>query len=108
MSTNGEAYQLEFTEEYAKEMDKIYHYISKELHAKESAKQLLERVEDATKKLKRMPKMYPEAKKYEGTKRAYRKIIIDNFVVLYTIDEGKRKVYIAHIFYSGSDYINKI
>ena len=108
MSTNGEAYHLEFTEEYAKEADKIFNYISKELHAKESAKQLLRRIEDETKKLRRMPKIYPEAQKYDGTKRAYRKFIIDNYVVLYTIDESKKTVYIAHIFYSGSNYIDKI
>jgi addiction module RelE/StbE family toxin len=108
MITNGEAYQLEFTKEYDKQLDRVYSYISEELYAESSAKQLLERIEEETEKLKHMPKIYPEADKYEGTKRAYRKIVIDNYVVLYTIDEKEKKVYIAHIFYSGSNYINKI
>ena len=42
--TTHQIYQLEFTEEYAKEVDEIYHYVSEKLHAKEPAKELVNRL----------------------------------------------------------------
>ena len=38
-------------------------------------------------------------------KRQYRRMVVDNYVVLYTVDEKKRNVYIVHIYYSGRDYL---
>lgn len=35
-------------------------------------------------------------------------MVINNYVILYTIDEEKKKVYVSHIYYGGSDYINRI
>ncbi|MCL2859749.1 MAG: type II toxin-antitoxin system RelE/ParE family toxin [Oscillospiraceae bacterium] len=108
METDESTYEIEFTEEYDKELDKIYNYISKNLCAEDSAKKLLIKTEQKIINLKYSPKIYVEIKKYEGTKRRYRRLVVDNYVILYTIDEEKKIVYVVHIFYGGSDYINKI
>jgi len=54
------------------------------------------------------PKMYAEVERYKETKRVYRRIIIDSYVLLYTIDEKKKQVYVAHMYYSGMDYLSNI
>ena len=40
-------------------------------------------------------------------KKKYRKMIMGNYIVLYTIDEDKKIVYVSHMYYSGSNYLNK-
>lgn len=108
MAIDKLTYKIEFAEEYDKELDKIYNYISKELYADDSAKKLLLKIEQKIINLKYSPEIYVEIKKYEGIKRNYRRLVVDNYVILYTVDKEKNIVYIAHIFYGGSDYINKI
>ena len=39
-----------------------------------------------------------------GLKRTYRRIIIKNYIILYTIDEKNRKIFESHMYYSGRNY----
>ena len=39
-----------------------------------------------------------------GLKRTYRRIIIKNYIILYTIDEKNRKIFVSHMYYSGKNY----
>ena len=36
----------------------------------------------------------------------YRRIVIKNYVVLYTIDEEKKIVYISHMYYKKRNYLS--
>ena len=38
----------------------------------------------------------------------HRKIVIGNYVVIYTVDDTKRQVNIVHIYYKGENYLEKI
>lgn len=101
-------YKIEFTEESKKEIKKIYNYIKNELYAENAAKRIMNKVEELVNNLAYAPKIYAEIDKYRGTKKVYRRIVIDNYVLLYTINEQNKKIYIMHMYYGGSDYINKI
>lgn len=101
-------YQVEFTDEFKREIRKIYNYIKEELYAEKAAQDLMIKVEEYTNNLSYAPRIYAEIDKYRGTERVYRRIVINNYVILYTIDEENKKVYITHMYYGGSDYINKI
>ena len=48
------------------------------------------------------------AGRYEILEKEYRRAIIKNYVVIYSVDEEKKEVYLHKFFYGGSDYINKI
>lgn len=65
-------------------------------------------IEEKVNNLKRYPKMYNEVDKYKDMYRKYRKIVVRNYILLYTIDENTKKIYISHMYYGGSNYINKI
>ena len=43
----------------------------------------------------------------DDLKRRYRRIVIENFVVLYTIDEDNGIVYVSHMYYGGRNYLGK-
>ena len=55
--------------------------------------------------LEKTPKMFTQIEKFDKTKRQYGRIVIDNYVILYTIDDEKKIIYIAHIYYQRRDYI---
>lgn len=80
--TIDKKYEVEFTNECRKEIKKIYNYISSNLYAKIA--------------------------KYKSTEMIYRRIPVDNYLILYTVDEKNKKVYVAHFYYAGSNYRSKI
>ena len=106
MSINDK-YEIIFTQECKKEIKKIYNYIRETLYVENAAKRIMLKIEELIKNLACTPKIYVEIDKYSGTKRIYRRIVVDNYVLLYTIDEENKKVYVSHMYYGGSDYIKK-
>ena len=61
------------------------------LYTENAAKRIMNKVEEFTSNLAFAPRLYAEIDKYKGTKRIYRRIVINNYVLLYTIDEEKKK-----------------
>ena len=51
------------------------------------------------------PKLYMKIEKKDRRKRDFRRIVIDNYIILYTIDEEKKTVYIAHMYYGRRNYL---
>lgn len=43
--------------------------------------------------------------KVDELKRQYRRITIDNYIILYTIAEEINTVYVAHMYYGGRNYL---
>ena len=106
MNFKYEIYEIEFTEDCRDEIREIYRYISKKLIAKKSAKQLMQKIRKIIMNLAESPKLYPKINKYDKIKkRCFRKIVIDNYVILYTIDEQKKVIYISHMYYGGKNYL---
>lgn len=105
MDSKKEIYEIEFTEDCREEIDEIYEYISEKLVAENSAKKLMRKMRDAIMDLSESPNLYMKIEKKDKLKREYRRIVIDNFVVLYTVDESNKKVYIAHMYYGRRDYL---
>ena len=98
-------YSIQFTEKCLTEIDKICLYITEVLKAEEASRTLREKIKKSTMKLVNMPKMYSEIEKTDRLNQLYRKIAINNYVILYAIDEENRIVYISHMYYSGRNYL---
>lgn len=101
-------YEVEFTEECLHEIRKVYRYITDNLYTENSAKNLMNMVEEYTNNLAYSPRIYAEIPKYRGADSTYRRIVIRNYVILYTIDEEHKKVYISHMYYGASNYMGEI
>ena len=99
-------YKIKLTEEFLEEIDQICDYISKELKVPDASKKLRKKVMDNILLLKQYPRMFTEIEKINKTKRQYRRIVVNNYVIFYTIDEKQKVIYIAHIYYGGRNYLD--
>lgn len=101
-------YNVNLTEEFLNEIEEICNYISTNLKAIDASKRLREKVIYNILLLEKTPKMFAEIDKVGKEKRVYRRIIVNNYVVLYTIDEENKNIYVAHIYYGGRNYIDDL
>lgn len=101
-------YKVIITPTAYKEIDKIYYYISENLYSKNAARNLIKQIERKLQRLKDTPKIHTEIKKVDELKNRYRRITIKNFVILYTVDEKNRLVYISHMYYGKQNYLENI
>ncbi len=106
MDSKNEPFEVEFTNECIEEMIEIYEYISYKLKENNAAKRLMAMVTDKILKLTNMPESYMKIGKNDRLKREYHRMVVKNFVVLYTIDFQKRKVYISRMIYGRRNYLS--
>lgn len=82
----------------------IFDYIKNSLFAEKSAENLIQKITRHVDHLSTAPEMYPELDNPLFRKKGYRKIVINNYVVIYSVDHTKQKVYIIRAFYGAMDY----
>ena len=51
--------------------------------------------------------MCAKIEKVDRVKRQYRRLVVNNYIILYTVDEKEKIVYIAHIYYGGRNYLDE-
>lgn len=105
MDFKKEIYEIEFTEDARDEIREIYEYISKNLVNKEAAKRLMRKMRKTVMDLAESPRLYAKIEKKDRMKREFRRILVDNYIILYTIDEDKKTVYISHMYYGKRNYL---
>ena len=97
-------YSIWFTTNAKHELLEIYEYISNSLKSKITADNLMEKKK---KKIIRLSIFPYSCMKVRTKPRStiYRKLNIKNYLILYKIDQYKKRVDIVHIFYSRRDYL---
>ena len=55
--------------------------------------------------LAKVPELYMKIGKVDRLKREYHRMVVKSYVVLYTIDYEKRKVYISRMIYGRKNYL---
>lgn len=108
MDLNSLEYKIIFTNDAVKDMDRIFRYISENLYSPNAARDLMNRVIEAIDKLKYIPKAHNVIKKHSKLKMEYRRVVIKNYVIIYTMDEIMKIIYVVNVFYARSDYLVKI
>ena len=87
-------------------MTEIYDYISNNLKEDNAAKRLMTEVTDRVLDLAVSPELYMKIGKVDRLKREYHRMVIRNYIILYTIDFKKKKVYISHMIYGKRNYLS--
>lgn len=84
-----------------RDMDDIFAYIALEKLSPENAKRQTDRIWAALKKLDTFPQSHQERSggRYAGA--GYRQLLVDNYIVIFRIDEPDKTVYIVTIQYQG-------
>lgn len=99
-------YSLKFTPKAEEDLDEIYGYIANNLFAPEAAENLMDKLENSILRLKAFPYSCSLVLDEPLKKRGYRKLIVDNYIVFYLVNEQEHQVIIMRILYGASNYKN--
>ena len=84
-----------------RELDNIYEYIASEKLAPENAKGQVDRIKKAMLSLDTFPQSHQERSEGRYAGKSYRQLLIDNYIVIFRIDETYKTVYVVTIQYQG-------
>jgi len=84
-----------------RESDNIYEYIANEKLAPENAKGQVDRIKEAVLCLDAFPQPHQERNEGRYAGKGYRQLLIDNYIVIFRIDEPHKTVYVVTIQYQG-------
>lgn len=99
-------YSIKLADQFLNEFEEICDYISNKLKNIDASNRLREKVISNVLLLEHSPRMCTEIEKTDRTERQYRRMIVNNYIILYTIDEPKKIIYVAHIYYSKRNYLD--
>ena len=99
-------YEIVIAETCLKEIEESCDYIEKVLKAEQAANKLRQKIIEIIRGLKDSPKIYAKIDKVDRAGRDYRRIIVDNYVIIYTIIEEDKTILISHMYYSGRNYLS--
>ena len=106
--TQTAKYTIKITD-YAKlDFREIYNYIFWRLSSPINANRFREKFYSKLEILRINPYIYPSLSDYSNPNYKYRKLIVNNYVIIYYILEKEKIVYIVHIYSSKSNYKNRI
>lgn len=98
-------YDLIFSPEFIKDLNDAFDYISLTLSNEQAARKLMKEIDDAIMNLKTMPEMYllsPAPLDILG----YRKIIVKNYIIIYSVDKKGGNVDLLRCFYGKRNYLS--
>lgn len=94
-------YKVQINPKAIRELNSIYNYIATDKLAPENAKGQLERIKTAILKLDTFPQSHQERIEGGYAGKGYRQLLIDQYIVVFKIDEEKRIVTVVTVQYQG-------
>ena len=94
-------------EKYAqKDIESIYNYICTNLVNKEAAIKLLNKINEKFDTIALFPKSAPLLNNDYVTNKNIRKLLIDNYIAFYEVDDINKEIRIIRIIYGMQNYID--
>ncbi len=94
-------------EKYAqKDLESIYNYICNNLVNKEAAIKLLNKIKEKFDSITLFPKSAPLINNNYVKNKNIRKLLIDNYIAFYEVDDIKNEIRIIRIMYGMQNYID--
>ncbi len=97
-------YKLEYLPVAKQDMVEIMHYISHELKNPIAADRLATKLIEAAENVRTFPYASPVYLAIRPLRHEYRKILVQNFVIFYWINEENRLITVARVLYAKRDY----
>lgn len=97
-------YKLYITDLANESLDDIVFYMIHKLKNPTAAMSFLDEIQKKYEKVCENPEMYEPVRDRRLAIKGYRKIPVDNYVIIYLVDNEKKEVEIRDIFYCGEDY----
>ena len=92
-------YKIQFSNDARMDLIDTYSYIKYNLQEPAIAKKLIAKIREEINKLKDNPSIYAVIKDEIIKKKEIRKIIVNNYIVFYKVEENKKLVEIVRIMY---------
>ncbi len=99
-------YKIVISDTCLEEIEENCDYIEKVLKAEQASNRLREKIRETIRGLKKSPRIYAKIDKSDRTGRDYRKIVIDNYVIIYTIVEEDKTILVSYMYYGGRNYLD--
>ncbi len=99
-------YMIDITPKALSNMEGIYNYIALDLLSPDNAIKQYNRIVDAIFTLEELPARIKIMESAFGQERTFRQLIVDNFSVIYVIDNDH--VVITDVLYSASDIDHRL
>jgi toxin ParE1/3/4 len=100
------SFHLKFTAVAYDDLEQIYSYISKKLLAETATDNLLGKIENSIMRLRDFPYSGSLVSDEPLKKRGYRKLIVDNYIAFYLVNEIDKQVVVMRILYGVQNYQN--
>ena len=97
-------YEVQFLPVAQRDLLEITEYIASELGVPGAAVRLAEKIVSATERLSEFPYSCPVYSPIRPLKNEYRKLRVENYLVLYTVSEGEKAVTVMRIIYAKRDF----
>ena len=97
-------YKLEYLPIAIEDVKDIARYISRELLNPAAAKDLAAEMTAATATLEEFPYANAAYQPIRPLKHEYRKLLVKNYIMFYSVDEKTKTVTIARVIYARRDY----
>jgi plasmid stabilization system protein ParE len=98
-------YRIEISEPAEHDLRDIVRYIAAQLSAPMTALKMMQAMEDAIAGLEHMPKSHPPVLDDRLQALGYRKLIVKNYIVFFTIDEANKTVNVERALYARRDWL---
>lgn len=99
-------YKIRITDNAVADMESVYQYISEKLQSPSTALNQYNRIADAIMKLVSLPERYPIFDCEPERNRKIHKLVVDNYLICYVIDDVS--VIVTSVLYSASDVHKKL
>ena len=79
-------------------------YISRDLGSPSAAERLALQLVEAAEGVAEFPYAMPSYVPIRPLEREYRKLVVQNHIMFYWVDEGNRTITVARVIYAGRDH----
>ena len=100
----GTKYKLSIMPRAAIDLDSIFAYISNELSSPKAAQNLMLKVHNSFMRLRDVPESCPLCQDEILLAKGYRKLVVNNYIALYTVNHETRAVVVMRVFHGRQDY----
>lgn len=94
-------YKIQLSTRAYRDLDEIFFYISHELQSSENAQSQTNRLWQSLKILETFPQSHQQRMTGKYASKGYHQLLIDNYIVIYRIDNPQKIVFVITIQYYG-------
>jgi len=97
-------YRIKITPKANDDLDEIYSYIAEELFNEDAAENLIDKIENNIIRLRDFPLSCSLDEDDVLRSKGYRKLVVENYIAFYIVDEIEKQVVIMRVLYGRQKY----